>query len=36
MIIHISGLPRSCKTTLGNKLQTILKNKTIMKDLDDL
>ena len=36
IIIHISGASGSGKTTLGNELKNELKNKAIIKDLDDL
>ena len=36
MIIHISGPSGSGKTTLGNKIKEKLKNKIVVKDLDDL
>lgn len=35
-IFHISGNQGSGKTTLGNKLKKILKNKVIIKDFDEL
>jgi len=36
MIIHISGPSGSGKTTLGNKIKEKLRNKIVVKDLDDL
>lgn len=36
MIIHISGAPGSGKTTIGQQIKDKLKNKIIVKDLDDL
>ncbi|AYV79097.1 MAG: AAA domain protein [Faunusvirus sp.] len=36
MIIHISGAPGSGKTTLGLKFKKYLKNKVVVKDLDEL
>ncbi len=36
LIIHITGASGSGKTTLGNKLKKNLKNKVVIKDLDDL
>ena len=36
IIIHISGASGSGKTKLGNELKNQLKNKAIVKDLDDL
>jgi len=35
IIIHISGYPGSGKTTLGEKLQKIFKNKVITYDTDN-
>lgn len=36
VIIHISGPSGAGKTTLGNKLKQLFKDKIIVKDLDDL
>lgn len=36
IIIHVSGASGSGKTTLGNKIKRKLKNKLIVKDLDEL
>ena len=35
IIIHISGFPGSGKTTLGEKIQKIFKNKVVVYDTDN-
>jgi uridine kinase len=36
IIIHISGVSGSGKTTIGNKLKKQFKKQIIVKDIDDL
>jgi adenylate kinase family enzyme len=36
IIIHISGVSGAGKTTLGNKLKDQIKDKIVVKDIDDL